>query len=84
MDWATFVIGIASLVTAKATGLLALWLRLRWRERHELARQNCLADAVKIVAAGGRVEFTTRSGDGHHLTMRIDGGAVAYEGREAA
>jgi hypothetical protein len=71
VDSATVVVTIVSIVTAKACGLLALWLRLRWRAQQELARQRCLTGALGAAAAGGRLEFETTGADGHRLRMRL-------------
>ncbi|MFE4778051.1 hypothetical protein [Streptomyces sp. NPDC056713] len=80
MDQTAITITVISILTAKGCAVLALWLRLRWRTRHELARQQCITAAVGLLPAGGQLEFSTQSPDGHRVQVR----AVGNRGGEAA
>lgn len=71
MDRATLAVTVVSVVTAKGCALLGYWLRLRWRARYERARAAYLADAVKGVGAGDRLELEDERGGGHRLRLTI-------------
>ncbi|MEW2522403.1 hypothetical protein [Actinacidiphila alni] len=71
MDRATLAITVISVIAAKVCALLGHWLRLRWRGRYEQARAAYLADVVKGVGAGDRLELEDERGDGHRLRLTI-------------
>ena len=54
----------------QAVGALALWLRLRGRERCERERREHLLAAARELPPGG--EIHERFGDGASLLVRID------------
>ncbi|MFG2947574.1 hypothetical protein [Streptomyces adustus] len=81
MDPTTAV--IVSTVIAKACTLLALWLRLRWRERREQQRQRYLVQVAETVARNGHVELDDRDGDGHRLQVKITRSPVPGEDHAA-
>jgi hypothetical protein len=50
--------------------LMALWLRLRWRTRHERARKESLVAIVHAMRQGGRIE--ERRPDGTWLRLTVE------------
>lgn len=70
MDSAT-TMTLASLISANACALLALWLRLRWRTRGEEVRRQSLRGITEAVAPGVQVELDDQSHDGHRIRMKI-------------
>nr|WP_158712981.1 hypothetical protein [Streptomyces flavovirens] len=73
MDQTAVTIMVISILTAKGCAVLGLWLRLRWRTQHELARQRFISEAVEALAVGGHLEFDTQSPDGHRVRVRAVG-----------
>ncbi|GAB2606320.1 hypothetical protein GCM10027168_43990 [Streptomyces capparidis] len=69
MDPATIV--VVSIVTAKASALLALWLRLRCQARREQDRHHYLLGITDKVVAGGQVKLDDQHRDGHRLRVTI-------------
>ncbi|SCL23702.1 hypothetical protein GA0074692_1631 [Micromonospora pallida] len=66
-------IGLA--VVAKASTVLALWIRLQWRVRQEQARGETLVALVAALPAGGQVRDLRPDGSCCTLTVpsRKDG-----------
>ncbi|MFI6824998.1 hypothetical protein ACIBJE_29230 [Micromonospora sp. NPDC050187] len=60
-------IGLA--IVAKASTVLALWIRLRWRVRQEQARGETLVTLAAALAAGGQVR--DRRADGSCWTLTV-------------
>jgi hypothetical protein len=83
MDTATATVAIVSIGVSQVCALLGLWLRLRWRVRHEQAQRQYLASTVETVANGGRLKVDEQKADGHRLRMEIScGPARTKEGQE--
>lgn len=59
----------AVVVLAQALGVLALWLRLRWRVRREQLRARAAVDLIKALSAGGDVE--EQRSDGSRLRLSV-------------
>ncbi|MFF3380702.1 hypothetical protein ACFYXF_48140 [Streptomyces sp. NPDC002680] len=71
MDTTSLVLTVSSIVTGRICLLVALWLRLRWRTRHEQVRRQHLASVTQVIAEGGRAEVVEQRPDGHSLLIRI-------------
>ncbi|RLU86230.1 hypothetical protein CTZ27_24950 [Streptomyces griseocarneus] len=81
MDPATAVIVLT--IIAKAFTLLTLWLRLRWRARHEQQRHHYLLQVTETVAPDGQVELDDQDSDGHRLQVKITRTPVPGEDQAA-
>jgi hypothetical protein len=77
MDPATIV--TVSIVTAKASALLALWLRLRWQAHREEDRHHYLLGITDKMVAGDHAELYDQHRDGHRLHVTILRTAVHEE-----
>jgi hypothetical protein len=62
---------VVSLVTGKVCLLVSLWLRLRWRTRHEQVQRQHLASMTQSIAQGSHVEVVERRPDGHSVRIKI-------------
>lgn len=71
METATLIVAVVSLVTAKVSALACLWLRLRWKTRHEQAQRDYLYGIAEMAAAGRLVEVDDQRGDGLRLRLKI-------------
>ncbi|MFF1446246.1 hypothetical protein [Streptomyces sp. NPDC058295] len=71
MDTTTVVLTVVSIVTGKLCLLAGLWLRLRYRTRHEQVQRRHLASVTESMAEGGRVEVVERRPDGHSIHIKI-------------
>ncbi|TJZ96753.1 hypothetical protein [Actinacidiphila oryziradicis] len=71
MDTATVVLTIVSIVTGRACLLAGLWLRLRWRTRHEQVQRQHLTSVTESIAGGGHLEVVERRPDGHSVRIKI-------------
>jgi hypothetical protein len=80
VDQTALTVTVISILSAKGCAVFGLWLRLRWRTQHELARQHCISEAVGALAAGVQLELDTQSPDGHRVRVR----AVGTHRRDAA
>ena len=81
MDPATAV--IVSTIIAKASTLLTLSIRLRWRAHREQQRQRYLLQVTETVAQDGQVELDDRDGEGHRLHVKISRTPVPGEDQAA-
>jgi hypothetical protein len=63
------VTGAVMMVAVHALGVLALWLRLRWRVRHEHAHGRLLADLAEALRAGGQLD--EHRSDGSRLKLTV-------------
>lgn len=81
MDPATAA--FVSIVIAKVFTLLALWLRLHWRERREQQRQRYLLQVAETVVPDGKVELDDQDSDGHRLRVKITRTSVPGEDQAA-
>jgi hypothetical protein len=66
------VTGAVVMVAVHALGVLALWLRLRWKVRHEDARGRLLADLAVAMRSGGEVD--EHRPDGSRLRVSVPPG----------
>ncbi|WP_157968628.1 hypothetical protein [Streptomyces geranii] len=83
MDPATAAVTVVSIVVSQACALFSLWLRLRWRVRHEQAQRQYLAGTVEAVAAGGQLKVDEHRDDGGRLRVELTcGPARTREGDE--
>ncbi|MFE2545085.1 hypothetical protein [Actinacidiphila glaucinigra] len=71
MNEATVVLAAVSIVTGKVSLLIGLWLRLRWRTRHEHVQRQVLTSVAESIPEGGQVEVLDRRPDGHCLRIKI-------------
>ncbi|WP_369036273.1 hypothetical protein [Streptomyces adonidis] len=71
MDSATAAVTIVSIVVSQACALFSLWLRLRWRVRHEQALRQYLASTVETVATGGRLKVDEQRDGGRRLRVEL-------------
>lgn len=79
MDLTTAIItGVA----IKVCGLLGLWMRLRWRSRHEQVERSYLDGLSGIAPAGCSWEVDDERGDGKRLRIRVT--AAPAGGRDGA
>jgi hypothetical protein len=69
---ASVIAGVAA-IAGHGLAVLALWLRLRGRVRHEQARGGCIVDLARALAKGGEID--ERRPDGSWLKLSIPGGA---------
>ncbi|WP_449060589.1 hypothetical protein [Planomonospora algeriensis] len=70
MDSVTAAVTITSIIASPTFALLGLWLRLRWRARHEQIHGQNLTNMTKAVPPGGRLKLD-KQGDGHHVRLEI-------------
>ncbi|MFF3326475.1 hypothetical protein [Streptomyces sp. NPDC002889] len=71
MDTATVIVTIVSVIAGKSCVLMALWLRLRWRTRHEQVQRQHLAAVAEAIAEAGQVEVIEQRADGHRIRIKI-------------
>ncbi|WP_035838689.1 hypothetical protein [Kitasatospora azatica] len=71
MSTAAVVLSVVSIITGKACVLAGLWLRLRWRTRHEQVQRQHLTSVTRSIADGGRVEIVERRPDGHSIHIQV-------------
>ncbi|MCX5215577.1 hypothetical protein OG689_41220 [Kitasatospora sp. NBC_00240] len=71
MSTATVVVSIVSIVTGKVCVLIGLWLRLRWRTRHEQVQRRHLASVTGSIAEDGKVEIVEHRPDGHSIHIQV-------------
>jgi hypothetical protein len=83
LDTSTAVLTIGSVITGKACVLLGLWLRMRWQDRREQARQRYLLGVTEVVAAGGQLELDDQRGNGYRLRVKVNRALVQDEGQAA-
>ncbi|RLK24690.1 hypothetical protein DER29_2617 [Micromonospora sp. M71_S20] len=62
-------IGLAATAVASLTGLLALWIRVRWRVRQEKARGDSLIAIAEALPSGGRLR--DQRADGSCITLTV-------------
>ncbi|MBM0201822.1 hypothetical protein JNW90_00965 [Micromonospora sp. STR1s_5] len=61
--------GLAAAVVISLTGLLALWIRARWRVHHEKARGDSLIAIAEALPGGGRLR--DQRADGSCITLTV-------------
>ncbi|MEU5030964.1 hypothetical protein [Streptomyces milbemycinicus] len=71
MDTATVILAIVSIVSGKVCLLVGLWLRLRWRTRHEQVQRQHLTSVTQSIAEGGQAEVVEQRPDGHSVRIKI-------------
>ncbi|MFG2585852.1 hypothetical protein [Streptomyces malaysiensis] len=71
MDTATVILTIASIVTGKVCLLAGLWLRLRWRTRHERVQREHLTSLTRSIMQSGQGEVVEQRPDGHSVRIKI-------------
>lgn len=71
METTTIVVSVVSVVAGKFCLLIGLWLRLRWRTRHEQVQRQHLTSVTESIAEGGRLEFVEQRPDGHSIRVTI-------------
>ncbi|MGO4749997.1 hypothetical protein AB4212_15460 [Streptomyces sp. 2MCAF27] len=71
MDTATVILAIVSIVSGKVCLLVGLWLRLRWRTRHEQVQRQHLTSVTRAIAEGGQAEVVEQRPDGHSVRIKI-------------
>ncbi len=74
MDTAAVVVAVVSIVSGKTCLLVSLWLRLRWRTRHEQVQRRHLASVAQAIREGGQAEVVERRPDGHCIRIKITSG----------
>jgi hypothetical protein len=72
------MIASAAAIAVHGLAVLTLWLRLRWRVRHEQARGGCLVDLAHALANGGEID--ERRSDGSWLKLSVPGHASDARG----
>ncbi|MGW2716258.1 hypothetical protein [Streptomyces sp. NPDC001492] len=71
MDTTAVVLAIGSVVSGKVCLLTALWLRLRWRTRHEQVQRQHLTEVSRSIAGSDQAEVVEQRPDGHSLRISI-------------
>jgi hypothetical protein len=66
---ASVVAGVAA-IAGHGLAVLALWLRLRWRVRHEQVRGGCVVDLARALANGGEIDELRSDGSRVKLSVR--------------
>ncbi|MEU4780760.1 hypothetical protein [Micromonospora sp. NPDC023633] len=61
--------GLAAAAVASLTGLLALWIRARWRVSQEKARGDSLIAIAEALPGGGRLR--DQRADGSCITLTV-------------
>ncbi|MBQ1012507.1 hypothetical protein KBX53_16390 [Micromonospora sp. M51] len=61
--------GLAAATVTSLTGLLALWIRARWRVRQEKTRGDSLIAIAEALPAGGRLR--DQRADGSCITLTV-------------
>jgi hypothetical protein len=74
VDREALVVSIVSLVVGKGFLLGGLWLRLRWRTRHEEVQRQHLTSVTQSIADAGDLEFVEQRPDGHSVRIKITRG----------
>ncbi|WP_030913175.1 hypothetical protein [Streptosporangium amethystogenes] len=65
------MVTVVSTMMAPTCALFGLWLRLRWRVRHEEVRGRHLVRMAEAITDGGRLEFEDEWGARGHLRVRM-------------
>ncbi|MCX5070907.1 hypothetical protein OOJ91_34225 [Micromonospora lupini] len=65
--------GLTVAVITSLTGLLALWIRARWRVSHEKARGDSLIAIAEALPGGGRLR--DQRADGSCITLTVPAAA---------
>jgi hypothetical protein len=71
MATTSVVLTIISVVSSKVCLLIGLWLRLRWRTRHEQVQRQHLASVTRSIPEGGQVEVLEQRPNGHSLHIKV-------------
>ncbi|MFG2076085.1 hypothetical protein [Nonomuraea maritima] len=84
MDAVTIGVAFAATFLTSVCALLGLWLRLRWRVRHEQIQGRHLTQLTAALNHGGQVEVNEERGEGRRLTMTvIRWGPETQQGKKA-
>ncbi|MFH8492050.1 hypothetical protein [Streptomyces longisporoflavus] len=71
MDTTMLGLTVIPIVTSKMCLLLGLWLRLRWRTRHEQVQRQHLASVTSSVPDDSQVEVVEQRPDGFRVSIKI-------------